>query len=96
MKRAVLNRVHDDAIQGQTTSNKQCCHQVVAERTDRFGALEAGHDVVGLTLINPDRYLTSTRGIPEQADRGAACRIQGNSSHAHFNHGDRPAYLDYG
>ena len=96
MERAVFNRMHDDAIKGQTTGNEQRCHEVMAQRTDRFRSLEAGHDVMGLALINPDRNLTSAGWIAEQNDRCAACRIQGDTGDAHFNHGERPAYLDYG
>ena len=62
-ERAVFNGVNDHPREAEFTGLQQRHHQVVAQGPDRGFPLNAGHDVVGLGLVNPDRHLT------------AACRI---------------------
>jgi hypothetical protein len=57
--------------------------------------LEARHDVVGLRLIDPNRYLTASTWITEQDDGASTGGIESNTSDAHLNHGDASTLTDY-
>ena len=77
----------DHPIQLQASSLQQRHHQVMAEGPRRGVGIETRQDVLGLGLVDPDRYLAPAGGIAEQHDGAATGRIEGNTGNLHFDHG---------
>ena len=94
-KGAVFDGVDDHPLQPQPPCFEQSGHEVVAERPGLGRVVEAGHDVVGLGLINPDRHLTGSGWISQQHDRAATAGIKGDSRHAHLDQGRLRRSIDY-
>ena len=83
----VLDGMHDHPLEAQAAGGDQAHHQIVAQRPGWALAVEAGEDVLGLGLIDPDRHLATTGWVTEQHDRAAAGGVEGDASDLHFDHG---------
>ena len=85
----------DHALELETSRLKQSGHQVMAQGARLGRSIQAGHDVVGLGLIDPDRHLTAPRRVAQQHDRTSAAGIKGDAGHTHLHHGRLRRCIDY-